>query len=412
MVRGAISSTSTQIYFVIEGKDYYLIPRIVTSQNLVRADTALLEVSVLRQNIDYVYDFYAFENATVSGNMTSPSGSVDGGLLFISAGNGSYFLNYTFDLIGTYVLNIKAEHNDSGYSLARAYVYVGKFPISIKILGTEYQAGQAGTVWVFAEDEQGNPVVGGSGSIQIVRNDSTWRVANITEASSATGAYFYNFTVTKEEFNYLVCVNFTAGLNFDYACSETFHVSAPSGLTDAQNATLTQILNLSSLTYQLVSNNITAQVANINLKVDSISANMINQSDLDDIVHYLDDLDDYVKKTRNLINAKWGNQTADALAALIVESKWNVLWLKDNYAQLPPADVQKQLDSISTDVNVINDTLAEKPASWLVRYGKWIGAGVGIFILLWLIVWVVVKFAHKEREEAWTDEYEVVGENR
>lgn len=218
-------ATTTFIYFIMWGTDYYLIPKINTQQNLIRTEQSPILVDVLRQSISDPTSNYLFWSASVTANMTTPAGTFDY-FTFSNLANGSYFYNYSFNQMGTYILNIKAEHSQSGYSLARAYIYVGKFPVNIKILGTEYQFGQSGTVWVFAEDGNGNPINGGSGTIKIVRNDTVWNESTIIEATTAAGAYYYNFDVPNEELNFLVCVNFTAGSNSDYECSETFHVSA------------------------------------------------------------------------------------------------------------------------------------------------------------------------------------------
>lgn len=242
----AISNwTTTLITLTVSGINYYLIPLIITEQNLVKASNNSISVNITKVSTLDTTDRTNYLNATVTGNITTPSGSIDTNLAFTNNNNGTYNYTYSFDNIGTYQLNIKvqgAPTDSVGYSLARAYIYVGKFPIYLSIVSeTEYQESEEGEVSIQVEDSDGNPITGGSANLTIYYPNKTMFLNNQSMTELGLGIYYYNFTVPSVTGVYITYVNFTSGSNSDWD-SKTFHV-APWTQNITSIASLTSEIN-------------------------------------------------------------------------------------------------------------------------------------------------------------------------
>lgn len=167
------------MYFIIVGKEYYFIIYLTSEQNLVKTQNSTIYIEIWTQHIDLSYDMHLNWSAEIMSNITAPSGSL-AHLNFTNHNNGTYSVNYTFDEIGTYKLRVRAENETIGYAEAQIYIYVGKFPIYIEIVGgTEYKPDEPGIIFVYTEDDDGNPITGGLGNITINYPNGSLYVDNV-----------------------------------------------------------------------------------------------------------------------------------------------------------------------------------------------------------------------------------------
>jgi len=215
------------IIYIIPGKNWYLIPKILTAQNLEKSGFYNITVTVWQNEVDYPFGSgyeTLYSGATINGTVITPSGSSEG-ITFDNHGNGNYTCNYTFSNIGTYRIDVLGQSSTHGYSKSRAYIYVGKFPITTKIIsGTEYQSGEEGQVIAYVEDADGNPITGATGVVTIRYPNTTVWLNAVSMAEIGNGLYYYNFTTPAITGMYTAFVNITSGVNSDTE-GKAFHIA-------------------------------------------------------------------------------------------------------------------------------------------------------------------------------------------
>jgi len=263
----ATTYTQTQLYFLIKGKFFYLVPEIFIEDILDKGDSEPIVVKIWSQHSDYPSTYsetlVLLDGVNVTGSITKPDLSIEN-ITFADDGSGEYSYTYTFSDRGTYKISIEAKKTSYGTTKAYAYVYVGRYPISAEVFSeTRYNTNSTGEIDVFVKDDEENPILGGSGTVTIKYPDkTTWVTGNLIEISN--GQYYYNFTTPTIEGKYTAFVNFSSSGNNAYA-STSFDVGGWADTITDINETV---------------DDINETVSDINETVDDINetVNTINDS--------------------------------------------------------------------------------------------------------------------------------------
>lgn len=170
------------------------------------------------------------EAAIVSASVDTPIGTEV--ISFSETGDGNYSYNYQFNSNGTYVFDLNASDSNGTIGSITDYFYSGSYGFSLaKTSDDSFEQGEAASVTLFAQDNQGNPILHASGSLSISYPEGNDFVSGTELTELGGGYYYYNFVAPETTGSYSFTATLYSGSNSE-ALAGTFSVEESQAQTE------------------------------------------------------------------------------------------------------------------------------------------------------------------------------------